>query len=216
MSMKTIRWVLAAMLLAGAGCKSAYYGAMETVGVHKRDILVDRVEGAVKDQREAQETFKTTLELFSEVVDIQADELESAYNKLNKSYEASVKKADDVRSRIAAIESVSKSLFKEWKSEIKQYSNADLKRKSQAQYDASTKRYKQMIDKMNAAASRMDPVLSAFNDQVLFMKHNLNSAAISSLENEVVRIESSVDGLIQEMEEAIAEAEAFLREWSGT
>jgi nitrogen fixation-related uncharacterized protein len=28
------------------GCSKAYYGAMEKVGIHKRDILVDRVEGA--------------------------------------------------------------------------------------------------------------------------------------------------------------------------
>ena len=33
-------------LLCGVGCSKAYYGAMETAGIHKRDILVDRVEDA--------------------------------------------------------------------------------------------------------------------------------------------------------------------------
>lgn len=28
------------------GCQSAYYSAMEQVGYHKRDIMVDRVEDA--------------------------------------------------------------------------------------------------------------------------------------------------------------------------
>ena len=31
-------------LLALVGCQSAYYSAMEKAGIHKRDILVDRVE----------------------------------------------------------------------------------------------------------------------------------------------------------------------------
>lgn len=41
------RLVVAALSTAIiGGCASAYYSAMEKVGVHKRDILIDRVEGA--------------------------------------------------------------------------------------------------------------------------------------------------------------------------
>jgi len=35
------------------GCQSAYYSAMEQVGYHKRDIMVDRVEDAKESQQEA-------------------------------------------------------------------------------------------------------------------------------------------------------------------
>ncbi len=35
-----------ALLLLSSGCTTAYYAAMEKVGVHKRDILIDRVEEA--------------------------------------------------------------------------------------------------------------------------------------------------------------------------
>ncbi len=38
-----------------AGCKSTYYGAWESMGVHKRDILVERVEKARDDQEQAKE-----------------------------------------------------------------------------------------------------------------------------------------------------------------
>ena len=37
------------------GCQSTYYAAMESFGVHKRDILVDRVEDARTDPEEAKE-----------------------------------------------------------------------------------------------------------------------------------------------------------------
>ncbi len=41
-----------------------------SVGVHKRDILVDRVEGARDAQSEAQQEFKDALEQFASVVEL--------------------------------------------------------------------------------------------------------------------------------------------------
>ena len=64
MTMKKL-FCLAIVLLLG-GCSSAYYGAMEKVGVHKRDIMVDRVEDARDSQAAAQEQFKSALEQFKQ------------------------------------------------------------------------------------------------------------------------------------------------------
>lgn len=213
---RTIGWIGLAAALSLTGCKSAYYGAMEKVGVHKRDILVDRVEAARDAQAGAKETFKTALEQFSEVVDIESAGLEEAYNKFNKSYEKSLAEANKVKDRVASIEAVSKALFKEWKQEIKQYQDAGLRKASEGQLKEAQARYNQMIKAMKSAAASMDPVLAAFHDQVLFLKHNLNSAAIASLDNEVIRIQGDVNRLIQDMETAIAEADAFLAAWPGT
>ena len=47
---------LFAVTMALSGCQSAYYSAMESVGVHKRDILVDRVENE-ESQQESQKSF---------------------------------------------------------------------------------------------------------------------------------------------------------------
>ena len=56
----------------------------------------------------------------------------------------------------------------------------------------------------------MSPVLDAFRDQVLYLKHNLNLSAIAALDGEAAIIESDVDALIGEMQIAIAEADAFI------
>ncbi len=42
--------LLLALGLTLSGCQSVYYEAMEKMGTHKRDILVDRVEEG-KDQK---------------------------------------------------------------------------------------------------------------------------------------------------------------------
>jgi len=39
---------------------------------------------------------------------------------------------------------------------------------------------------------KMGPVLTAFHDQVLYLKHNLNAQAIASLQSELVSVEGNI------------------------
>ena len=57
-----------ALTLALSGCQSAYYSAMEKVGVHKRDILIDRVEETKESQEESQEEFQSALERLTTLI----------------------------------------------------------------------------------------------------------------------------------------------------
>lgn len=63
---------------------------------------------------------------------------------------------------------------------------------------------------MKKAESRLEPALRPLRDQVLFMKHNLNARAIAGLSGEVEAIETQVERLILEMEEAIESADVFI------
>ena len=63
---------------------------------------------------------------------------------------------------------------------------------------------------MRRAEQKMAPVLTAFKDQVLYLKHNLNAQAIASLQSELSSIESDVVQLIREMEASIREADTFI------
>ena len=45
---------------------------------------------------------------------------------------------------------------------------------------------------MKRAERKIDPVLSAFKDQVLFLKHNLNARSIASLKSEFATVEADV------------------------
>lgn len=206
----------AVLLLPGVGCRSVYYDLNEELfGRHKRDILSARVEAAREDQQEAQEQFLTTFELFKQATGFQGGDLEDFYHELKRDYDASVAKADAVRERIDSIEQVAGDLFSEWDSEIAVISNPELRRRSSANLRETRGRYDQLIAAMRRAESKMDPVLVAFNDQVLFLKHNLNARAIASLEDNVVAIEDDVSALIREMRVAIQEAERFVASMEG-
>lgn len=202
----------ALMVLVGVlgACQSAYYGAMEKVGYHKRDIMIDRVEAVQDAQKDAQEEFSSALEQYQALVNVGDSDLEKYYKKLNGEYEDSKEAAQEVTDRINAVEDVSEALFKEWNEEIQMYSSADLKRQSTAKLNATRQKYNTLIKAMRQSESSMQPVLSALQDQVLFLKHNLNARAIDALKGELKSIETDVASLIKQMEKSIAESDQFI------
>jgi hypothetical protein len=184
---------------------------MEKFGYQKREILIDRVQEARDGQEEAKEQFQSALEQFSAVVNFRGGELERKYETLNAEFKDCKFKADTVRKRIVAVEDVAEALFDEWESELKQYTNANLRRASKSKLEQTRKHYAQLSGAMKRAEAKMDPVLSAFQDQVLYLKHNLNAKAIASLHDELVSVEADIELLIKEMETSIAEADSFIK-----
>jgi len=198
-----------------AGCSSAYYRAAESLGFHKRDILVHRVEKARDSQEEAKTQFKNALERFTALTGFKGGSLEEKYRELDTEYERSQAKADEVRKRIDDIEDVSEALFDEWENELSQYQNPSLKRSSQQKLTATRRRYDQLIAAMKRAEAKMEPVLLTFRDQVLFLKHNLNAQAIASLRGELDSLQTDISALIKSMEASIREADEFIRSVGG-
>ncbi len=192
------------------GCSSAYYGTMEKLGYYKRDLMVDRVEAAKDAQEDAKEQFKSALEQFSTVLKVDGGELEEKYDQLKTAYDESNDRAETVRERIESVEDVSEALFDEWQTELDQYSSDSLRRSSARKLKQTRRQYTQLIGAMKRAEKKMEPVLSAFQDQVLFLKHNLNAKAIASLQTELVSVEAEVNSLIRDMEISIKEADAFI------
>ncbi|MDC0660955.1 DUF2959 domain-containing protein [Marinobacter sp. SS21] len=205
------RLALGLIVLLLGGCSSLYYSTMEKLGIEKRDILVDRVEDARDAQDEARDTFRSSLARFQSVVATPDSELKAKYADIRDAYEDSQAAAEEVRDRIEAVEDVSEALFEEWQDELALYQSASLRRTSARQLAETRSQYRRLIDRMHQAEDRMEPVLQAFEDQVLYLKHNLNAQAIGALESELGRIRGDVDRLIRNMEQAIAESEAFIQ-----
>jgi len=206
---------IAAMVLVAApfaGCSSAEIALKEQFGYAKREQLVDRVKDARDEQVGAKKQFASALEEFIAVTGVKGGDLEAKYDKLKKEYDRSESRASDVRARIADVKRVADALFKEWREELKQYSSEAMRRSSEQELDATRQRYDKLMASMQGAADKMSPVLSAFKDQVLFLKHNLNARAIASLQGTAQQIQVDVSGLIKEMEASIAESNTFIEQ----
>ena len=208
--MKRTALVLSLLVLGLSGCSTAYYGAMEKMGVHKRDIMVDRVQKARDTQKDAKKQFLTAMEQFKSVVNFHGGDLEKQYNTLDATLRRTEAEAAEVRSRIRAVEDVSGALFREWRAEIKQYTSDSLRRSSQRKYDLTQEKYTKLIEAMKRAEAKLEPALVPLRDQVLFMKHNLNARALAGLSDEVISVQTNVDNLVRDIERSIAQADSFI------
>ena len=206
------RLVLPLLIVLLAGCSSAYYGAMEKMGYAKRDILVTRVEKAQTAQEDAKEQFAVALQSFLAATKIDGGELKLKYDELNTQLQDCETRAEEVNDRISAIDDVATALFEEWGLELDQYSNQKLRSQSKQQLNSTRVRYGELMTVMRRAASRMEPILATFRDQVLFLKHNLNAQALRSLDGTSRELQGDIADLIRDMEKSISEAESFIRE----
>ncbi len=187
-----------------------YTGRESLLGHHKREIVVVHVDEACESLQDAREQFEEALDKFKTIMTIPELSLDYRYQQLKKQYGFCRFKTDEVSNRISAIEEVSEALFSEWETELLLYSNRSLRSRSRQQLDKSRRQYKRLIKALKKAESRIHPVLDAFQDQVLFLKHNLNAQAIAALQHEFVDLSIDISKLIEIMEKSITEASQFV------
>lgn len=196
--------------LLGRLFRNFYYSARESIGEHKRDIVVYQVEQACTSLQDTRNEFEDALSKFKSLVYVSESSLEHRYNMLNRQYQFCRAKSDTVSNRIRAIEDVSQALFAEWEHELNDYTDRNLRNSSKQQLREAKQNYAKLIKTMRQAETKIHPVLAAFKDQVLFLKHNLNARAISALHHEFTEIAIDIAQLIQAMELTIMEANRFV------
>lgn len=184
--------------------------SFDTFYAEPRDILISRVEAASDAQRETAEEFKSALEKFKQVTNFDGGDLEKKFNTLSTAYDRSEDAANNVTRRVDHVVRATNNLLDEWRDELKQYHDDSIKRRAETQFDETRIKAEKLIAMMRNAQAKTKPVLGALKDQVLFVKHNLNMLAISSLKQETTLIEHDVSALIKEMEASISEAESFI------
>ncbi|MDH3533493.1 MAG: DUF2959 domain-containing protein [Gammaproteobacteria bacterium] len=198
------------LLLAIAGCSSVKYSALEKVGIHKRDLLVDNVEEARDAQTETREQLLTAYEELSALIGYEGGELEQKYERLSKQVERARRETEDLDEHLSDIDRVSEDLFVEWETELDLYNSASLRADQAQKLSLARKQFATMRERMQKARNRVDPVMAVLSDNVLFLKHSLNAQALSALRGQATLLEGQVDALIRDMQLAIEEADAFI------
>lgn len=188
------------------------YGALEKVGIHKRDILVDRIKDTSNTQEQAKQEFKSAYQELAELIDIDDNGLEKQYNTLKKAVDDSEQRTAELKNRIAKVDQVANDLFKEWQQELTQYQNDRLRSISANNLSTTKQRYAIIYQKMQQSYDKVLPVLRVLQDNTLYLKHNLNARAVSGLSSEVVTVEDKVTALIRQMEISIDESKKFIHQ----
>ncbi|MBM4053499.1 MAG: DUF2959 domain-containing protein [Planctomycetes bacterium] len=198
------------MLLHFSGCQTTYYNSMEKLGYNKREMLSNKVKDARNILQETDEQFKSALVEFRSVVTHDGVTYEEKYNRLKNGYEKCREKSLSLSKGIKAAETVAEAMFTEWEVELEQYVNSSLRESSQRKLIQKRRQFQHLIESMKYIERKLDPVLVDFSDQVLYLKHNLNTQAIITMQKELVMFEDEVISLIREMSISIGTADTFI------
>ena len=183
---------------------------MRTLGKEKRDILVQRIKDAKKDQDQTKQQLQTTMESFQALTGFQGGSLEKSYKRLNSDYESAASQAGKLHDKIQSIDQVSNDLFKEWQGEINAMDNGKLKSQDTVMLRNAKSRQATYMRAMRRTEDQIAPVLKAFHDQVLYLKHNLNSRAIGSLKGTSAELQGDVADLVKSIDASSQEADKLI------
>ena len=209
----TLLCLTALITLSTTSCRTAYYGVMGKFGIEKRDLLQSNVVAVKAIQEAVQGQFTSALDRYMAVVDVNGStKLEKQYKKLDKEYNQCAKTVNKLDNKVKDFERLSRDLMKEWKKELKQYSNKEMKKSSAAKMNNTGKKLDALLVSMNQSLATTKPVLKQLHDQVLFLKHNLNSQAIAGLQQESAKIKAEVDKVVANMNASIAESQKFIND----
>ncbi len=189
---------------------NAKYSAYEAVGFEKRDLFKREVSNVKEDQEDTGEAFKDALTRLKEIYNVDGGDLEKQHSKLKDSLDDAKEEAAELSARIRKVDEVANDLFEEWSEEISEIKTSDLRSKSTKQLTQTKRRYRELEEQLNRSEKKMAPVLAKLNDQVLFLKHNLNAKAIGGLKEEQGKIQADIKSLINEVNESTRQAEAFI------
>ncbi len=188
----------------------AKYSAYETIGLEKRDLFKREIKNVKEDQEDTGEAFKDALTRLKEVYAFDGGDLENHYENLKDSLDDAKEQANELKARIGKVDQVANDLFVEWYEEISEIKSSDLRSKSSGQLSKTKKKYGELESQLRKSEKKIDPVLSKLNDQVLFLKHNLNAKAIGGLKTEQGKIQADIESLIKEVNESTRKADAVI------
>lgn len=188
---------------------SAKDDALVQVGAKdKQDLLLERLQETIALQEETKQYLLDAYDVLSGVSD-DATEADAQIDALAESYEQSDDVAKNLKKQMKAVDRLAKGLFIEWRRELRQYDNKNLRAKSAKNLNETKKQYQALYAAMKKSYQSVEPLLSLLHDNELYLKHNRSVVAMQGFQQEVESAGSNMDSMIEDIEISIEKSEAF-------
>jgi uncharacterized FlaG/YvyC family protein len=199
-------------LLILTSCSTVYYNFWETLGKEKRDLLKSKIENVTESQDDIKEEFEDTLSKIRSQYKFKETDLERTYDSLKSDYEGLDKESKYLSSQINKSEDIANDLFSEWKTEAYKLNNKSYKAQSLNKLTKTKTKFKTTLRSMRIIEKDLAKVLKRFNDQVIFIKHNLNAKIVANLKSELISIEAQIKRLIRQINSSTSKAKNFIKD----
>lgn len=199
-------------LLFLCSCTTVYYKSWELLGREKRDLLSSNIESLKGDQEDAKEEFSDVLERMRLEYVGEKQSLAETYSDLKSDYDDIKDEVDDVTSRLNRVDALAKALFKEWLVEANEFDSTEYRRKSLAKRGQTMRSFNKYMKSTRKIEAGMNQSLKALQDEVIFLKHNLNSQIVSQFNVKLANIEKDMEKIIVKIEKSIQGTDSYIKE----
>jgi Protein of unknown function (DUF2959) len=179
-------------------------------GINQTEALVKKGEQTVKAVTEARQQLEKTLASYNTIVDGKAVDPKASYKDLGKAVKDSQDRVAAVTRRKEEMDAEAGKLFTSWKASVDAIASPDLKQKSQARLDATEAGYGKIATAGKEARGEYEAFLAGLNDQITFLGHDLNPAALASLKPDAAKLNDRANKMFQKIDAASATANASI------
>ena len=178
---------------------------------HKQtDKLIKTAESTLDAVGIARQQVKDTLASYNAIMGGKVDDNKAAYKTLVKAIDQSDKKAMNVRKKMESMQASADTLFGDWESSLATFTSDDMRQRSKERLDDTRERYSEILTAGQKASGEFGPFISTLRDQVRFLGHDLNPAAVSDLEEDAVKLNEQADKVLTTIDDAVKVAEEYI------
>jgi DUF2959 family protein len=194
---------LSTMLLAGSV-------ASAQEGINQTEALIKKGEQTMRAMTEARQQLERTLASYNAMVDGKAADPKASYKALDKAVKDTEDRVADVTRRKEEMDAEGAKHFASWKASLDGIGSPDLKKKGEERLQAAQVRYGKIATAGHDARREYDAFLGELKDQITFMGHDLNPAALASLKPDAAKLNARAQKMFEKIDGASAAANASI------
>jgi hypothetical protein len=175
------------------------------------DDLVEAVEKVNGELDSSKESMLAAVQKLQAVTapDFKGDAV-AAYKDLKKTIDSSDDQANDLRKCVEKMQAAAEPVFDQWTKDLEAYSNPEMRARSQQRLAAARERFDTVVAAVEPVLVEYETINQTLHDHALFLSHDMNPAAIATIQGDVRSVAKEASALDGSFNSAKAAARAYV------
>lgn len=165
------------------------------------DKLIKRAGDTITAIRAARMQIGATVRDYNQILAGEAEDNRAAYKKLQKSLKKSEKSAAAVGAQAEKMDSAASEYFASWEASLSEFTSDEMRARSEERMKETRQRYDGILQAGREAGEAFRPFVTLLKDQIVFLGHDLNPAAIEDLQDDAERLNSQAKEVFSKIDE---------------
>ncbi len=203
----SIALALPALMLIG-GCTTT---TEKSQSLQRIDDLLAQVERVQVESLVGKEKARAAIDQLDTLVAPEfAGDPAQVYAQLLSAIEASEAQDRTLASAIAPLSATAEQMFMQWTADLEAFGNSRMRERSHMRLEETRARYQTVLNASNSAHVSYEAFNADLRDHALFLGHDFNSTALSSLKADVLALKERSNELDARFDASAAAAKAYV------